>query len=157
MNDWTLLAMVIPPPARVVEKVVEEEDGAFGPIIVTFREPWLTRFVGVAIERTEDGCTRWIEAPVQDAEWDSARRGMTSLRDLFRKAEVHVVDRRLDLTPVRAWKIAADLLRPDQLPEEDATLEVDAPTVEPAELPNLVEDVPAEIEGHLWHGPREVA
>jgi hypothetical protein len=133
MSDWTHRGLEIPLPTRVLEEVIEEEDGAFGSLIVTFLDHKMARFVGVAIDRSDDQCTRWLEAPVQDAEWESARRGMTSLRDLFRKAEVHVVNRRRDLTPVRAWKIAADMLRPDQLPDEDATLEVETPSDEPSE------------------------
>lgn len=157
MSDWTRLGTEIPVPSYVVDEVVEDEDGSFGPLIVTFRGRSGARYVGVAIERVEDGSVRWIEAPVQPAEWESARRGITALRDLFRKAEVAVVDRRADLTPVRAWKIAADLLRPEQLPEDDATLEVETPFEESEPIPELIEDVPPEAAGRPWDGPRKVA
>jgi len=126
MSDWTSLGTEVPVPIYVADEVVEAEDGTIGPLIVTFRDPDGALHVGVAIERVDDETVRWIEAPVEAAGWDLARRGVIPLRALFLKAEhPTIVDRKGDLTPCRAWRMPIDLMRPEHLPEEGATLEAE--------------------------------
>jgi len=95
-----------------VEHVLEQHDG---PVAISLKAANDKRFFAVAADG--DGyVTRWVEAELGDAEWRSLLYGRTALLDVFRKACVYVVDRKLDLSVLRAWKVEPGSLLDVHLP-----------------------------------------
>lgn len=140
--DWNiLLGRETPLPDDVEHEVLMAEDGAFGVLVASFTNQLGERFLGVAVDRVERGVTRWMEARLADAEWDSIHAGfffahrfrveyfiVVTLRKVFQERLLRIVDRGVDLRPQRAWSIDADMLDPALLPGDGAAL---VPTTEP--------------------------
>lgn len=116
-------------PVRVIERVLEEHDGAVGPVVASFIEGE-TRYVGVAADKSEH-TTRWVEASVHPVDWQSLLSRRCDLRQIIvhRGSKLWVVDRKSqwsgdqDSLPIRAWCLSPGLVGDEYLPDQDSTLD----------------------------------
>lgn len=119
-RPWAFLSAESSACAHEFEHALQELDGAVGVLVASFREG-RKRFVGVAVD-LEGSTVRWVEAPIDDAEWAALLGGFTSLRDVLRKETAWVVDREPSLQPLHCWQVAGSELSDQHLPHVDSLL-----------------------------------
>lgn len=94
------------------------------PQVVSVLDPTGRRFLGVAVDDSEDfEVVRWVYTPVSHLEFDALICGATTVREALVADTVFVVDRRVDGGIIeRAWEAKGADIPEDIRPSEDSTL-----------------------------------
>lgn len=95
------------------ETVILEYDG---PQMMTTRRD-TGRHIALAVDESEDGeIVRWIEAPLSNLEYEALVRGATSVRTVFEKETIRIIDYTPELKPLRVFELDSLALPDGALP-----------------------------------------
>jgi hypothetical protein len=104
-----------------LEHVLLEYDG---PQVVTARDQYESRYLGVAVDDSDDGeSIRWVYSQISDMEFDAIVSGGATLRDALEDDTVFVADVRVDGGIVEnVWRVNGADVPPGALPRSGSFL-----------------------------------
>ncbi|CAN5901357.1 hypothetical protein BH11MYX4_BH11MYX4_01940 [soil metagenome] len=112
--------------ARLPVDVLIEYDG---PQLLTRADSEGRKFLAVAADQQELEYVRWLEVSLSALEEEALLDGASTIRDVFLKDSVWIVDRDAEDHALDGWVVAGDQLGEDVLPRHGVRLSVERPFV----------------------------